>query len=109
MPRLLESPLRSLVVAFAFWKTLLLLVALCSPGPGYDTSSSLLLGLRGQSTSPQVTSRLHLPWLGKLVRWDAIYFVKIAERGYLFEQEWAFGSGYAKTVNVLSEGKKDMG
>ncbi|KAI9789235.1 MAG: ER membrane glycoprotein subunit of the GPI transamidase complex-like protein [Peltula sp. TS41687] len=104
--RPLESPLLSLLLTFALWKTLLLVVALCSPGPGYDTSTALILGLPSQDTSHHASPTAQLPRIGKLVRWDAIYFVKIVERGYLFEQEWAFGSGYAKTVAVLSKGKK---
>ncbi|OJJ49457.1 hypothetical protein ASPZODRAFT_60509 [Penicilliopsis zonata CBS 506.65] len=71
-----HRPLRSLTVAFALWKLLLLLVLAACPGPGYDTSTTLLAGIGS---------------LRNLVRWDPVYFVHIAEQGYVFEQEWAFG------------------
>ncbi|KAK7703797.1 ER membrane glycoprotein subunit of the GPI transamidase complex-like protein [Botryosphaeria dothidea] len=70
-------------------------MAFASPGPGYDTSTTLLLG-RDAAASAQVTASV--PWTptigerlaSKLTRWDAIYFSVAAERGYHYEQEWAF-------------------
>lgn len=93
--RPLATPRASLVIVFAAWKTLLLLMAFASPGPGYDTSTTLLLG-RDAAASAQVTASV--PWTptigerlaSKLTRWDAIYFSVAAERGYHYEQEWAF-------------------
>ena len=67
-------------MAYLFWKSLLFSLALLSPGSGYDTSATLL-----GPDKPGV--------IGNFVRWDAIYYTKIAQRGYLFEQEWAFGWG----------------
>lgn len=75
-------------------------MALCSPGPGYDTSSSLIEASLGKELP--VFLRL---LINKLKRWDAIYFVKTAERGYLFEQEWAFGWGFTRVVAFCTEGK----
>lgn len=75
-----------LTAIFVVWKRLLLLVALSTPGKGYDTSTTLL------------------PSLSKLVRWDAIYYVQIARRGHLFEQEWAFGKGLSTLTSSVSNG-----
>ncbi|KAL8926314.1 MAG: hypothetical protein Q9172_001823 [Xanthocarpia lactea] len=48
-----------------------------------------------------VTSTVSRALAEKLTRWDAIYFTNIAHRGAVFEQEWAFGWGYAKVVGIL--------
>lgn len=69
---------------FVIWKTLLLFVAWLAPGDGYDTSTTLL------------------PHTNKLVRWDAIYYVQIAHRGHVFEQEWAFGTGLSTILSTIS-------
>jgi hypothetical protein len=36
----IQHPFQTLILAFILWKALLLLVAACSPDPGYDTSVS---------------------------------------------------------------------
>ncbi|PGH08492.1 hypothetical protein AJ79_05981 [Helicocarpus griseus UAMH5409] len=110
---LLDWPLSTLSVLFVLWKLLLLLVIVTSPGPGYDTSTTLLPLTTGKNATGTLlgdgangslkkwwSSPLMPESLLKLVRWDAIYFVNIARRGYLFEQEWAFGYGY--TLKFLS-------
>lgn len=99
LTRNLDHSVRKLVVAFFWWKTLLLLIALCSPGPGYDTSGSLIEASHGKEILPLALRHT----IGKLVRWDAIYFVKTAERGYLFEQEWAFGWGFSRVIAHCTE------
>lgn len=105
-----DAGLRSVLVLFGFWKALLLLVAISSPGVGYDTSSSLLLDQQDGRSAENSTSGIgNLPLLGKLVRWDAIYFVRSAQRGYQLEQEWAFGSGFPKLVDLLSRSKMIQG
>ena len=94
-----QHPLRSLVGAFAAWKTLLLAIAIGSGvGPAYDTSSTL--------TSDSIHSPNEFAFdVGtKLTRWDAIYYIQAARRGYLFEQEWAFGSGLPTIVSFIVEG-----
>jgi GPI mannosyltransferase 2 len=101
--RPLDCPIRSLVVLFAAWKLLLLLIAVLSPGSGYDTSASLF--------SPSAAEGRQLPppiqyILGKLTRWDAIYFVKVANRGYVFEQEWAFGWGFTSLISLCAAGER---
>lgn len=98
--RVRTAPLRNLTAIFAAWKTLLFVVALLSPGPGYDTSTLLLFASDG--------GRGGLTWIdglaAKFARWDAIYFLSVAKRGYLFEQEWAFGWGLTKTLSGLAKG-----
>lgn len=155
----LRHPVRFLVLCFCAWKLLLLLVALASPGHGYDTSTSLLLAgghgiqlghqsLRDDGLPDDLAERLreqlgltkhpmnhtlnhntnhnpnplrsalgllqpsgslshpeqqplppalHLLAL-KLTRWDAIYYVQAAARGYRYEQEWAFGWGFNRLI-----------
>ena len=92
-------PIRSLILTFAAWKSLLLLIALCSPGPGYDTSTTL--ALRGDTQLPGPLTYV----IGKLTRWDAIYFVKAATRGYRYEQEWAFGWGFTRLIALCTAGE----
>ncbi|OJD14462.1 hypothetical protein AJ78_05197 [Emergomyces pasteurianus Ep9510] len=101
---LLSHPLGSLTGIFVLWKLLLLLAIIASPGPGYDTSTTLLPSQN--VTVPLLRVGVAGGWwrssLLKFVRWDAIYFVSIAQRGYLFEQEWAFGYGYTKFLSILA-------
>ncbi|PUU79323.1 hypothetical protein B9Z19DRAFT_1192659 [Tuber borchii] len=74
--------------AFLLWKLLLLAITLLAPAP-YDSSTSLIF--------PPPTTLLR-SLLQKLTRWDAIYFVKAAQRDYANEQEWAFGYGFVKAI-----------
>ena len=76
---------------FLLSKLLLAFVALGSLGRGYDTSTSLALPEAGT--------------IARWVRWDAIYFTQIARRGYLFEQEWAFGWGFTRLLSLLGSRK----
>ncbi|EEH20926.2 hypothetical protein PABG_03157 [Paracoccidioides brasiliensis Pb03] len=106
--KLLDRPLVILSVLFVLWKLLLLLAIVASPGWGYDTSTTLLPHAASRNAPDSllgagatVSSRRCTPLL-KLVRWDAIYFVNVAQRGYRYEQEWAFGYGYTKLLSVLS-------
>lgn len=91
-PAFVKRPVRSLATLFVVWKTLLFFVVANCPGPGYDTSTTLL-------TETAESARIL-----KFVRWDAIYFVRTAERGYLFEQEWAFSWGYTRVLKALTSG-----
>jgi phosphatidylinositol glycan class V len=103
IPGLLDSPVKSLVGLFVAWKSLLLLVACCSPGPGYDTSTGLYQPHADGVEDSGIIALLSFV-SDKLTRWDAIYFSKIANRGYLFEQEWAFGWGFTRLISLFSEG-----
>lgn len=88
---------------FVCWKFVLASIALATPGPAYDTSTSLALPPRVLDPSA-IGSRLLDVLVDRLTRWDAIYFTKIAQRGYANEQEWAFGWGYTKAVAATRKG-----
>ena len=92
----------NLACVFVVWKLLLFGVACASPGPGYDTSTHILL----HSTLHHDTfaTRLLGNIVSKFVRWDALYFTSVAQRGYLFEQEWAWGWGYTRFLALVSKG-----
>ncbi|KAF2434450.1 hypothetical protein EJ08DRAFT_466941 [Tothia fuscella] len=92
--RSIHAPFSSLIVLFFAWKALLLAVAFCSPGPGYDTSAQIIFGA-------PLDERAGLAQ--KLVRWDAIYYTSIATRGYTHEQEWAFGWGFTRLLAFLAD------
>ncbi|KAG8630614.1 hypothetical protein KVT40_002233 [Elsinoe batatas] len=95
-----SADLHAILSLFSLWKIALLLVVALSPGPGYDTSSELLLWNDNETPQPRglVPHVLH-----RLLRWDAIYFVNIANRGYLYEQEWAFGRGFMLLTGQLAK------
>lgn len=102
-------PQTALFVLFVAWKAALLILAACAPGPGYDTSTALLLTgdrLTSDGSWASVSAR-HL--LLKLTRWDAIYFSRIASRGYVFEQEWAFGWGFLRLLGLIATGTSICG
>jgi phosphatidylinositol glycan class V len=103
-----------LVLLFSAWKILLLAITLFSPGPDYDTSTQLLFNGHGTwnyATVPQVLGQIQSAGsplsierlVERLTRWDAIYFVPVAERGYVHEQEWAFGWGFTRLLSLLSK------
>jgi hypothetical protein len=99
----LQTTLR-LVLMFTAWKTLLLVIAFASPGPAYDTSSELLPFFeRKHALKDDRASSSTLQWIIhrlslRLTRWDAVYFTAAADRGHIFEQEWAF-SPFLATLN----------
>ena len=98
------------MVVFVAWEVFLLGIAIGSSavGAAYDTSASLTLEAQpresaaaGASSSPNLAHTL----VTRLTSWDAIYFVQAARRDYLFEQEWAFGSGLPLVIAALSRGR----
>ncbi|KAH8599794.1 hypothetical protein B0O99DRAFT_668254 [Bisporella sp. PMI_857] len=101
-----RTPIRNLALAFIAWKSILLIVAVCSPGPGYDTSTSLSLSSYHQDK--RLPAFLYYVSV-KLTRWDAIYFTKTAHRGYLFEQEWAFGWGFSRLIKLCTTAIRKAG
>jgi len=103
-PAFLHHPYRNLTAAYAAWKALLLVIALGSCiGPAYDTSASLLLGIRDRGASS-----LAAIIATRLTSWDAIYFIQQAARGYVFEQEWAFGPGVPSAIRALRKGEHNF-
>ncbi|KAK4200843.1 GPI mannosyltransferase 2 [Triangularia verruculosa] len=110
------KPYRSLVTAFLIWKTVLFAIAFGSTlvGDAYDTSASLLvLGGVEAAAAGQQRAQQPLGLIGNLVSrlasWDAIYFLSSAKRGYVFEQEWAFGAGLPIVVRGLLQGARYLG
>lgn len=100
----LDNPIHCLTVAFWLWKALLVVVIAACPGRGYDTSTSLISDEPGAPTG--MIGSLSVPL--KFARWDSIYFLHTAETGYVFEQEWAFGYGYTKILELFISGT-DLG
>ncbi len=101
--RPLDHPHKSLIAVLIAWKVLLLIIAGFSPGDGYDTSTTLAQPYIVAANRNHVVSLLRL-LSTKLSRWDAIYFTKIASRGYLYEQEWAFGWGITLPIKFFADG-----
>ncbi|KAF2866932.1 GPI mannosyltransferase 2 [Massariosphaeria phaeospora] len=101
--RLPRNLVARLVVVFVAWKAALLLLAAFAPGPGYDTSGLILSSdsthRHADFQSWALPSRLML----KLLRWDALYFVKAAQRGYHYEQEWAFSWANSRILHVAGQ------
>lgn len=81
----------------------MLLVAITSPGPGYDTSTDLAFA--SSNTNATLPVGLHHV-AQRLTRWDGIYFVTIAARDYVHEQEWAFGYGFTKLIALCTSGRR---
>ncbi|SAM00254.1 hypothetical protein [Absidia glauca] len=61
----------------------------------YDTSAEIIL--------PIDPAYNHLRFLNVFIRWDAIYFLHIAEHGYVYEQETAFFPFLPYLANYLSQ------
>lgn len=104
-----RHPYGSLTITFLLWKVLGLILALLSPGPGYDTSTDLLFSLDITHNHHQrvnlFQSIAHSLSL-KLVRWDAIYFVSAAKHGYIYEQQWAFSWALAWFIRSTTKCKE---
>lgn len=96
-----SHPLRSLIILFAAWKTLLLTIALgAASSPAYDTSTNLLFSRLSSSNSNSTST----PLLAKqLTRWDALYFIHAShDAGKIYEQEYAFSTSLSSLLNRLS-------
>jgi len=112
-----RNPALLLLLLFAVWKTALLLLAVASPGDGYDASTTVLLargaisvtsdasGMGARASEHEVGAASANIVVRKLLRWDAFYYTEVAARGYRFEQEWAFGWGFTRALSHISNGK----
>ncbi|RKO84382.1 GPI mannosyltransferase 2 [Blyttiomyces helicus] len=76
--------------------TALLAITSSLHGSEYDSSTTALL-LSSAKTPWDATLE---PFLTPFVRWDAIYMLGIAERGYIYEQEFAFFPGLPLAMRV---------
>lgn len=98
-----ETSVDRLIWIFVAWKLVLLVVACLSPGPGYDTSTQILLD-RHHNGSPMWFARAVEYVVLRLTRWDAIYFTTNAERGYVYEQQWAFSWLLSNITSLVARG-----
>ena len=89
-----------LVLVFSAWKALLFLLTAFCPGPGYDTSGLILAEASAARYANLESSNRFDRFALNLFRWDALYFVKAAERGVVFEQEWAFSPTFSRLISV---------
>lgn len=51
-----------------------------------------------------------IAWILKVVaknltRWDALFFTRVADKGYVVEQYWAFGYGWTQLMSYFSTGE----
>ncbi|KAL7926687.1 glycosyltransferase family 76 protein [Trichoderma austrokoningii] len=90
------SPIYSLLAVFVAWKAFLLSIALAtSVSHDYDTSTSLFFEhLYGAGINASTLAT-------KLTRWDALYFMQAAHKGYTYEQQWAFGAALPVAVDGI--------
>eukprot|EP01111_Echinosteliopsis_oligospora_P018260 TRINITY_DN825_c1_g1_i1.p1 TRINITY_DN825_c1_g1~~TRINITY_DN825_c1_g1_i1.p1 ORF type:complete len:475 (-),score=73.23 TRINITY_DN825_c1_g1_i1:19-1443(-) len=65
----------------------------------YDTSASL-----STTTTSSSLDKIIVFLLGRFERWDAIYYLRIAEYGYEYEQNFAFFPIYPIFMRLLSSG-----
>ena len=100
------SDRRRLILGFFAWKALLFLLTAFCPGPGYDSSALILIDASVNRHTNHESSSLLNHFTLNLFRWDALYFIKAAERGLVFEQEWAFSPAFSQLLNVTIQCEK---
>lgn len=103
---MLAHPYRTLTGVFAAWKLFLAAIVVgSSVGGAYDTSAALaVLGSDGEFDQRAPALTVVSRFLARFASWDAVYFVSIAQRGYRFEQWWAFGSGLPIAIRAVIKG-----
>jgi len=94
------SDRRQLILIFCAWKAILFTLTAFCPSPGYDTSALILIDPSADRHAHVRASPRSKNIILNLFRWDALYFVKAAERGLVFEQEWAFSPAFSKLLGV---------
>ncbi|KAG9187446.1 phosphatidylinositol glycan, class V [Alternaria panax] len=98
-----KGRITQLIAIFCLWKALLLLLAAFCPGPGYDTSAVILLDASSRRHHDFSSLIRHERLTLNLLRWDALYFVKAAERGLVHEQGWAFSGAYSYLLRLTGQ------
>ena len=88
---------------FAAWKLILLLVAVASPGPGYDMSTSILFDQQRSGHDSWLAHVVEYVVL-RLTRWDGIYFASASAHGKEYEQEWAFSWLMSRITSSAARG-----
>lgn len=111
----LTHPHRTIFKSFALWKLFLLAIAVGSTlvnDRAYDTSADLLLIGNDEPLSvndgngvAELLRNFGKRLVTRFTSWDAIYFVSAAKRGYVYEQEWAFGTGLVVCMKGVLRGE----
>ncbi|EGO54715.1 hypothetical protein NEUTE1DRAFT_88303 [Neurospora tetrasperma FGSC 2508] len=116
----LAHPHKTILESFILWKLFLLLIAVGSTlvnDRAYDTSADLLLVGNAEPLSvndgndgvAELLSNFGKRLVTRFTSWDAIYFVSAAKRGYVYEQEWAFGTGLVVCVRGVLKALQTLG
>ncbi|KAG5439050.1 hypothetical protein PCANB_002383 [Pneumocystis canis] len=84
-----------LTISFLGYKVILVLICTLSSFLNvYDTSTSLIL-----KQPKNILQKI----IASLTRWDNIYYITLARRGLLFEQEWAFGPAFPYLIRLFTD------
>ena len=75
------------------------LILLSTYLPAFDDAPALLMG----SVNGAGRSGLIHRWASSLMRWDAFHFVHVAQRGYVYEYEFAFLPGTPAVMRGMAE------
>ncbi|KAK5723772.1 ER membrane glycoprotein subunit of the GPI transamidase complex-like protein [Elasticomyces elasticus] len=99
-----KTSVNRLLPIFFGWKALLLVIAVASPGVGYDSSTKILFDAQ-RGTHDSWFAKVVEYVLLRLTRWDGIYFASTAANGeQVYEQEWAFSWALSRVNSMLARG-----